>query len=73
MQGLVDDVLLVKDAHIVEAMKLVFQHTGFMLEPAGAAGVAAIVAHPMHFAGKCVATVLCGSNVTASQFAAYVS
>jgi threonine dehydratase len=73
MQGLVDDVLLVKDAHIVDAMKLVFQHTGFMLEPAGAVGVAAIVAHPMQFVEKHVATVLCGSNVTAAQFAAYVS
>jgi threonine dehydratase len=73
MQGLVDDVLLVKDAHIIEAMKLVYEHAGFLLEPAGAVGVAAIVAHRMQFAGQRVATVLCGSNITPSQFAAYLS
>jgi threonine dehydratase len=73
MQGLVDDVLLINDTHIVDAMKLVYQHAGFMLEPAGAVGVAAIVAHRMQFADQRVATVLCGSNITASQFAAYAS
>ncbi len=73
MQGLVDDVLLIKDSHIVDAMKLVYQHAGYMLEPAGAVGVAAVVAHRMQFAGQRVATVLCGSNITTSQFEAYVS
>jgi threonine dehydratase len=73
MQGLIDDVLLVKDAHIVEAMELVYEHAGFLLEPAGAVGVAAIVAYRMQFAGQRVATVLCGSNITASQFAMYMS
>jgi threonine dehydratase len=73
MQGLIDDVLLVKDAHIIEAMKLVYEHAGFLLEPAGAVGVAAIVAHRMQFADQRVATVLCGSNITPSQFSAYLS
>jgi threonine dehydratase len=73
MQGLVNDVLLINDTHIVDAMKLVYQHAGFMLEPAGAVGVAAIVAHRMQFAGQRVATVLCGSNITASQFTACVA
>lgn len=72
MQGLVDDVLLVSDAHIATAMRLVHQHAGLLLEPAGAVGVAAIVAHPQQFAGKAVATVLCGSNVTQAQIDAYL-
>jgi threonine dehydratase len=67
MQGLVDDVLLVTDAHIVEAMRLVYQHAGLLLEPSGAVGVAAMVAHRALFADKKVATVLCGSNITESQ------
>ncbi len=71
MRGIVDDVLLVSDAQIVQAMRLVYAHTGFQLEPAGAVGVAAIVAHSPQFVGKRVATVLCGSNVTAAQFSAY--
>ncbi len=62
MQGQVDEVLLVDDAHLVQAMRLVWQHAGLMLEPAGAVGVAALVAHRPLFAGQRVATVLCGSN-----------
>ena len=73
MQGLVDDVLLVSEAQIIQAMALVHQHAGFMLEPAGAVGVAAIIAHSEQFAHKHVATVLCGSNINLAQFAQYVS
>lgn len=71
MQGLVDDVLLITDAHIIQAMRLVYQHVGLLLEPAGAVGVAAIVAHPALFANQKVATVLCGSNITESQIEKY--
>jgi threonine dehydratase len=55
-------VLLIDDRHLVLAMQLVWQHAGLMLEPAGAVGVAALVAYPPLFAGQRVATVLCGSN-----------
>lgn len=72
MQGLVDDVLLVTDAHIIQAIRLVYQHAGLLLEPAGAVGVAAIVAHPALFANRNVATVLCGSNITQSQIKEYL-
>jgi threonine dehydratase len=72
MQGLVDDVLLVADDHIIEAMRLVYEHAGLLLEPAGAVGVAAIVAHPTRFTGLRVATVLCGSNVTERQILEYL-
>lgn len=72
MQGIVDDVLLVSDTNIVEAMRLVYQHAGLMLEPAGAVGVAAIVAHRAQFAGQRVATVLCGSNITELQINQYL-
>jgi peptide deformylase len=72
MHGLVDNILLVDDAHMIEAMRLVYQHAGLLLEPAGAAGVAAIVAHRALFADKNVATVLCGSNITESQIKEYL-
>jgi threonine dehydratase len=68
MRGLVDDVLLIDEAHIARAMRLVYQHAGLLLEPAGAVGVAAILAHPTQFAGQRVATVLCGSNVQPDFF-----
>lgn len=72
MDGLLDDVLLVDDEHIKKAMRLVYQHAGLMLEPAGAVGVAAILADPARFAGQSVATVLCGSNITESQIKEYL-
>jgi threonine dehydratase len=72
MQGLVDDVVLIDEAHIAEAMRLVYQHAGLLLEPAGAVGVAAIVAHRAQFAGQRVATVLCGSNVQPDFFQSIV-
>jgi threonine dehydratase len=71
MSGLVDEVLLVSDEQLVDSMRKVHQHTGLMLEPAGAAGVAALLAHQRQFSGLRVATVLCGSNLTAIQMGSY--
>jgi threonine dehydratase len=71
MQGIVDDALLINDAHIVEAMRLCFSHAGLLVEPAGAAGLAGIVAYREMFAGQRVATVLCGSNLTPAQIREY--
>jgi threonine dehydratase len=67
MQGLVDDVLLVSDDAIRHAMRLAYRHAGFLLEPAGAAGLAGVWAARDGLAGQRVATVLCGSNFTSTQ------
>jgi threonine dehydratase/peptide deformylase len=67
MRGIVDDVLLIGDEHLREAMRLAYQHAGLLLEPAGAAGLAALLAHRAQFAGQHVAAALCGSNLTPSQ------
>jgi threonine dehydratase len=67
MRDQVDDVLLVSDRHIMQAMRLLYQHAGLLIEPAGAAGVAALVAEPERFRDQYVATVLCGSNLTQRQ------
>ena len=72
MQGIVDDVLLIDDAHIIQAIKLVHQHAGLQLETAGAVGVAALIAHPALFQNQRVATVLCGSNITEAQIKEYL-
>jgi threonine dehydratase len=68
MKDTVDDVLLIDDATTLQAMRLLLHHTGLLVEPAGAIGVAAIIAHREQFAGRYVATPLCGSNVTPQQF-----
>jgi threonine dehydratase len=67
MRGLVDEVQVVTDAQIIEAMRLLYTHTGLLIEPAGAAGVAMILTHRDTFADQQVATVLCGGNVTEKQ------
>jgi threonine dehydratase len=67
MHGLVDDVLLVDDDALVLAMRLVHAHAGLVAEPAGVAGLAAVLANPRAFEGMAVATVLTGSNVTYAQ------
>ena len=64
MHGLVDDVVLVEDDVTRQAMLMIRQHTGIVAEPAGALGVAAILADPGRYAGRRIATILCGGNTT---------
>ncbi|MEM6427960.1 MAG: pyridoxal-phosphate dependent enzyme [Deinococcota bacterium] len=71
MQLSTDDVLQVSDEDILKAMKLAQLHAGLVLEPAGAAGLAALLAYPDRFAGQRIATPLCGSNVTEAQLQAW--
>ncbi|WP_137044233.1 threonine/serine dehydratase [Pseudolabrys sp. FHR47] len=72
MLEIIDDALLVEEASIVEAMKLLYRHSGLIVEPAGALGVASILENPERFRGKTVATVLCGSNVAPMDFENWV-
>lgn len=73
MRDIVDEVVLVSDADIIAAMRLLFRAAGLLAEPSGAAGLAAIAAHPEHFSGRRVATVICGSNLTDAQIREWVS
>jgi threonine dehydratase len=61
MRALVDDMVLVDDAQLLDAMRLSASTLGLVLEPAGAAGLAAIQAHSLP--GDVLATVLTGSNI----------
>ncbi len=63
MLPLVDEVRLVDDAVIVDAMQRVHRHAGVVVEPAGVLGVAALIADSTSFRGLQVATVLCGGNL----------
>jgi threonine dehydratase len=71
MAGTVDDVLLVGEPAIERAMRLVFEHAGLLVEPAGAVGVAALLEHPALRDAR-VATVLCGGNLTREQIARWL-
>jgi len=72
MKATIDEVLLVSDEQILESMRLVRRHLGQVVEPAGAAGLAGILARGQDYAGARVATVLCGSNLTPQQIAAWL-
>jgi len=67
LSGVVDSILLVDDATIVDAMRLLFWKVGLVVEPAGAAGLAALLANREVFTGALVATPLCGGNMTDQQ------
>jgi threonine dehydratase len=63
MLPLVDEVRMVADAVMIDAMRLVHQHVGAVMEPAGVLGIAALLDGKAAFSGRHVATVLCGSNL----------
>lgn len=63
----IDDILLVSDDSMIAGMRLAHRHLGVVLEPSGAAGLAALIEHPRRFAGRTVATILCGGNITPEQ------
>ena len=60
---LVDDILLVDDRGIIDAMELIWTRSKLVVEPSGAVGVAAVLAHRARFAGQRVVAVLTGGNV----------
>jgi threonine dehydratase len=61
---LLDDVVLVEDDALRDAMRLVLRHHGLVTEPAGVAGLAAAITYVSRFQGALVATPLCGGNST---------
>jgi threonine dehydratase len=72
MRGLIDDMILVSDKAMVLGIKLCHRHCGLVVEPAGAAGLAAVIDYPARFAGQRVGTVLCGGNLTDQQAEAWL-
>jgi threonine dehydratase len=67
MLAVVDEVMLVTDDEMVAAMRVLHTDTGLAIEPAGAAGVAAIARTAERFSGERVATILTGGNLTDEQ------
>jgi threonine dehydratase len=67
LAGIVDDILLVDDEMVIAAMRLVHHDLGLVLEPAGAAGLAALMTHGGRFREQLVATILTGGNLTIEQ------
>jgi threonine dehydratase len=64
---LVEDVVAVEEQGMIDAMRLAHRELGLVLEPSGAAGLAALAASRDRFHGQLVAVILTGSNLTADQ------
>ena len=61
--ALVDDIRLVGEKDIEHAVALLVAIEKTVVEGAGAAGLAAMLAEPERYRGRKVATVLCGGNI----------
>jgi peptide deformylase len=73
MRRLVDEVVLVDDTDIIQAMRLVHRHLGLVVEPAGVAGLAAAARYGDQHRGRTVGIPLCGGNVTPDQMKEWFS
>jgi threonine dehydratase len=60
---LVDDIVLVSERSLEQAVSLLLQIEKTVVEGAGAAGLAALLQHPERFKGRTVGVVLCGGNI----------
>jgi threo-3-hydroxy-L-aspartate ammonia-lyase len=67
---LVDEIVTVSDAEIVDAMVFLFDRLKLVVEPSGAVGVAALLAGRID--GARIGIVLSGGNVGAARFADFV-
>jgi threonine dehydratase len=69
---LVDDMLLVQEADIEQAILMLLEIEKTVVEGAGAAGLAALLHAPGRFQGKKVGLVLCGGNIDPLLLAAII-
>jgi threonine ammonia-lyase medium form len=66
---LVDEIVTVSDAEILDAMAFLFDRLKLVTEPSGAVGIAALLTGRIAAPGKTVGVVISGGNVGVSRFA----
>ena len=69
---LVDDLVLVDEGDIEQAMLMLLEIEKTLVEGAGAAGMAALLKYPARFAGRRVGLVLSGGNIDPMLLAAII-
>ncbi|ODS66297.1 MAG: threonine ammonia-lyase [Acidovorax sp. SCN 68-22] len=72
VRRLVDDLVLVDEGDIEQAVLMLLEIEKTLVEGAGATGLAALVRYPQRFAGKRVGLVLCGGNIDPLLLAAII-
>src|SRR5580658_9718559 len=70
LRDLLDDFVLVSEDALRAATRLMIEKTRNLVEPAGAAALAAVLAQPDRFAGRQVAVVCSGGNISPAQLTA---
>lgn len=73
VETLVDEIVLVEEEHIERAITLFAEVEKVVSEGAGAAGLAALLAHPAKFAGRKVGLILCGGNIDSRLLASVLT
>jgi threonine dehydratase len=68
----VDDLVLVEEGDIEQALVMLLEVEKTLVEGAGAAGLAALLKYPERFKGKRVGLVLCGGNIDPLLLAAII-
>jgi len=68
-----DDFVLVSEDDLQRATRLMLETTRNLVEPAGAAAVAALLRHPDRFSGRRVAVICSGGNIAPAQLAAVLA
>ena len=72
IRQLVDDLVLVDEGDIEQAIVMLLEVEKTLVEGAGAAGLAALLKYPERFQGKKVGLVLCGGNIDPLLLAAII-
>ena len=70
LRDLLDDFVLVSDADLAQATRVMIEQTRNLVEPSGAAALAAVLADPVRFADRDVTIVCCGGNISPAQLTA---
>jgi threonine dehydratase len=71
--ALLEDLVTVEDAAIVQAMRLCFTRLKLVAEPSGAVALAALLTGAVKTAGRTTAVVLSGGNIDPADFAALLN
>jgi len=69
LRQLLDDFVLVSEEALKAATRLMIEKTRNLVEPAGAAALAAVLGAPQRFAGRTVAIICSGGNISPAQLA----
>jgi threonine dehydratase len=73
IQALVDDIVTVSDAQLVQAMRFAAARMKMVVEPTGALAMAAAMQGALDLRGKRVGVIVSGGNIDISQLAQYLA